>query len=80
MLEDPWDPYVQAHPNLTQTAVNTYRKMLDNGIAVIMLALPAYVDGELLAQWIKTWRQPTDHLYIGWQFFAAPDPAIYGPF
>jgi hypothetical protein len=80
MLEDPWDPYVRAHPSLTQAAVNTYRQMLDSGIAVIMLAIPDYVDGELLAQWINTWRKPADNLYIGWSYFTAPDPAIYGPF
>jgi fibronectin type 3 domain-containing protein len=78
MLEDPWDPYVKASPDLTEAAVNTYRQMLDSGIAVIML--PVNVDGEVLAQWINTWRKPADNLYIGWAFFTSPNPAIYGPF
>jgi hypothetical protein len=78
MLEDPWDPYIRARSNLTQAAVNTYRQILDSGIAVIML--PLNVDGELLAQWINTWRKSADNLYIGWAFFTAPDPTVYGPF
>ena len=78
MFEDPWEASVQASSTLTQVAVNTYRQMLNSGIAVVML--PVSTSGETLSSWVQTWRKLTDNLYIASAFYTAPDPLVSGPF
>ncbi|HVY67794.1 MAG TPA: fibronectin type III domain-containing protein [Patescibacteria group bacterium] len=81
MLEDPWDNAVRASSTLTQLAANTYRQLSDYGISVVMIpGINGQADGETLSQWVQSWRQPADAMYISGAFYLAPDPLVFGPF
>ena len=61
-------------------SVKRYRQLLDSGAAIIMIPTKRgpqeqNLDVEI-AQWVRTWKKPTDHLYISVPFFRPPDPAI----
>jgi hypothetical protein len=30
-----------------------------------------------LATWVRTWRKPTDHLYLAGAFYKRPDMSVY---
>jgi hypothetical protein len=76
-LEMPW------HQNIRQNAVQTekarirYRQLLDTGMGIVMMPLDG--DPQGLVEWIRTWRKPTDHLYITGAFYKAPDMQFFGP-
>jgi len=76
LIEQPWAPYIRNDPGRTRQAMAQYRQLLDAGMAIILL--PFDVPGEALSSWVRTWRKPKDHLYIGGSFFKAPDPKLYG--
>jgi hypothetical protein len=75
-LEMPWHPSIQRSPEATAKAVRRYRQLLDAGLVVIMIPTPDQ-PATLLSGWIRTWRKPTDHLYIGGIFWKPPDMAAY---
>ncbi len=74
-LEMPWHPSIQKSPEATAKAVARYRQLLDAGLVVIML--PVKIDANVLGEWIRTWRKPSDHLYISAIFWKPPDFSAY---
>jgi len=70
LLEDPWGEATRKSPALTRQAQAFYRRLLDQGIAVIML--PVKISTGTLLGWVGTWRLPTDRLYLGWSFWKQP--------
>lgn len=74
-LEMPWHPSIQKSPEATAKAVDRYRQLLDSGLVVIML--PVNIDANVLADWIRTWRKPSDHLFISAIFWKPPDLSAY---
>jgi hypothetical protein len=71
-LEMPWSPVIQASPAATAQAQARYRQLLDSGMAVVMI--PVNTDQDALANWVRTWKKPSDHLYMNGIFWKAPDP------
>jgi len=71
-LEMPWSTRVQASPEATQKAQQRYRQLLDSGMAIVVL--PVKTDDEKLAAWVRTWKKPSDHLYMNGIFWKAPNP------
>lgn len=69
-LEMPWHASIQKSPAATAKAVARYRQILDSGLVVIMI--PVNIEASTLSDWIRTWRKPTDHLYISAIFWKPP--------
>jgi hypothetical protein len=74
-LEMPWHPNIQISPEATAKAVARYRQLLDDGLVVIMI--PVDMQPSTLSNWIRTWRKPSDHLYISGIFWKPPDLIDY---
>lgn len=55
----------------TVAARREYRRLLDGGMAVILI--PTDGRDHELAKWVATWRKPTDHLYMSAAFWKPPD-------
>jgi hypothetical protein len=75
MLETPWHHSFRKNKSATAAAVKRYRELLDSGMAIIMLPLDG--DPRELAQWLDTWRKPSDHVYIGGVFYKPADPEVF---
>jgi len=69
-LEMPWAHAIRESAEDTLKAQRRYRQLLDAGIAVIMI--PVETPEKQLADWTRTWRKPSDHLYIAGEFWKAP--------
>lgn len=78
MLEMPWHPNIQRDAAATERAKSHYRRLLDSGMAII-LAPPGSEFPAALADWVRTWRKPTDRIYFGGAFYKQADPLVYGP-
>jgi hypothetical protein len=78
-FEQPWEAVVSNSATLTANAVKQYRRLLDSGIAVVMIAQnsASQATPAQLKAWVATWRKPSDPLYLSLSFFTAPDPTIY---
>jgi hypothetical protein len=76
-LEMPWHRNIRQSPQQTENAKNRYRQLLDSGMGVIMMPLDG--DVRALVEWVRTWRKPTDHVYISGAFYKAPDLEVFGP-
>ncbi len=74
-LEMPWHPSIQKSPEATAKAQARYRQLLDSGLVVIMI--PVDTPAGTLADWIRNWKKPTDHLYISGIFWKPPDLTVY---
>jgi hypothetical protein len=72
-LEMPWSPIIQSNPSATAKAQARYRQLLDSGMAIILI--PVNTDADALARWVRTWKEPSDHLYMSGIFWKPPDPA-----
>jgi hypothetical protein len=70
-LEMPWSSRVQASPEATHRAQVRYRQLLDSGMAIVLI--PVKTDNEKLADWVRTWKKPGDHLYMNQVFWKAAD-------
>jgi hypothetical protein len=70
-LEMPWSPIIQSNPSATAKAQARYRQLLDGGMAIILI--PVNIDQEALARWIRTWKKPSDHLYLSGIFWKPPE-------
>ncbi len=70
LLEDPWSDATRKSPGLTSKAKARYRQLLDRQITIIMAPVSTPVDA--LLDWVATWRQPSDRLYLGWSFWKQP--------
>jgi hypothetical protein len=75
-IEMPWSPAIRKDKTLTRNAEARYRQLLDAGEAIILI--PLDVDAQQLAAWVRTWRKPTDHLYLAGSFFKPPDLNVFG--
>jgi hypothetical protein len=75
-IEMPWSPAIRKDKTLTRNAEARYRQLLDAGEAIILI--PLDVDAQPLAAWVRTWRKPTDHLYLAGSFFKPPDLNVFG--
>lgn len=71
VTEVPWHKNMKAGAADTARAIVEYRAILDAGIPILMIETVEPVD--VLAAWVKTWRKPTDPLWIAWQF-NQPEP------
>jgi hypothetical protein len=69
-LEMPWSRSIRTNPTDSSSAERRYRQLLDNGIAIVMIAVDT-PEVELTA-WVRSWRRPADHLYIADSFWKAP--------
>ena len=78
LLEMPWHKNIQNSPAATERARKRYRQLLDSGMGII-LAPPGVAPPQDLVDWVRTWRKPTDHLYLAGAFFKAPDMNLFGP-
>jgi hypothetical protein len=76
-LEMPWHRKFRQNAELTEKARLRYRQLLDSGMGIIMMPLDG--DPQQLANWVWTWRKPSDHLYISGVFTKAPDMRLFGP-
>jgi hypothetical protein len=74
-LEMPWHPNIQRSPQETAKAVARYRQLLDSGMVVVMI--PVDMQPNILPDWIRTWRKPSDHIYISGIFWKPPDLIDY---
>ncbi|HLY16475.1 MAG TPA: hypothetical protein VKR61_04595 [Bryobacteraceae bacterium] len=70
LLEDPWGAGIRKSADLTKQQQARYRQLLGERIAIVML--PVNMPPDVLMNWVRTWRQPSDHLYLGWAFFKKP--------
>lgn len=70
-LEMPWSPVIQSSAAATAKAQMRYRQLLDSGMAIVMI--PVNTDQDALARWVRTWKKPSDHLYMNGIFWKAPD-------
>ena len=77
-LEMPWPKNFKDNPAKAERAVRRYRQLLDTGMGIILVPAGAAPPQELV-DWVRTWRKPTDHLYLHGSFFKAPDPKLFGP-
>jgi hypothetical protein len=41
--------------------------------------MPNDGDPQELVDWVRTWRKPTDRVYISGAFYKAPDMVFFGP-
>jgi len=76
-LEMPWHRNIRQNAGQTEKARIRYRQLLDSGMGIIMMPLDG--DPQGLVDWVRTWRKPTDHLYISGAFYKAPDMEFFGP-
>ena len=74
-LEMPWHRVIRQDKEASERAQNRYRQLLDSGMAVILIPIDTPEDA--LSEWVRSWRKPTDHVYISGAFFKQPDGAIY---
>jgi hypothetical protein len=74
-LEMPWHPNIQKSPEATAKAEARYRQLLDSGLVVIMI--PVDTPTATVVSWVRTWRKPTDHVYISGVFWKPPDLSVY---
>src|ERR1039458_1967153 len=77
LLEMPWHSIIRRDEQQTERAVIRYRELLDSGMGVILMPIDG--DPQELVKWVRTWRKPTDHLYISGVFYKAPDMGLFGP-
>lgn len=77
LLEMPWHSIIRRDAQQTERAVIRYRELLDSGMGVILMPIDG--DPQELVKWVRTWRKPTDHLYISGVFYKAPDMGLFGP-
>ena len=77
LLEMPWHQNIRNSPAATERAKLRYRQLLDSGIGII-LAPPGAEPPQELVNWVRTWRQSTDHLYFGGAFYKAPEMKLFG--
>jgi hypothetical protein len=75
-LEMPWHRSIRDDPAQTEKARIRYRQLLDSGMGIVMMPLDG--DPEQLVEWVRTWRKPTDRLYIGGAFQESPDMRFFG--
>lgn len=68
-LETPLHPAFNTDAGRAAAAA-TYRRLLDADIGVLML--PLGVDAEQLWAWVKSWRRPTDPVWIQWNWLEPP--------
>lgn len=73
-LEMPFHEAIAADPKETEAARLAYRRVLDSGMAVVLI--PADGREQELAQWVTTWRKPADHLYISEPFWKPPNMLV----
>ncbi len=73
-LEMPWHANIRKSKEATERAQKRYRELLDSGMAIIMI--PVKTPEDQLAAWVRTWKKPTDHLYLAGSFFKPPDPSV----
>lgn len=73
-LEMPFHAAIAADPRATEAARKAYRRLLDSGMAVILI--PTDGREHVLATWVRTWRRPSDHLYISEPFWKPPDMQV----
>jgi hypothetical protein len=76
-VETPWEYYIRQSKGATARAEKRYRQLLDTGMAIIMI--PAKTPEDELANWVSTWRKPSDHLYLSIGFTKPPSLAILSP-
>jgi hypothetical protein len=74
-LEMPWAPAIRQSKEATERAKARYRQLLDSGMGIVMIPVDAPEDA--LADWVHTWRKPTDHLYISGTFWKPPNMKIH---
>jgi hypothetical protein len=74
-LEMPWTDVIRRNPDATKRAERRYRELLDTGMAIVMI--PVNTPEDELANWVRSWRKPADHLYIAYPFFKPPDASAY---
>lgn len=72
-LEMPWHSKIRADPEATRRAQMRYRQLLDTGMAIIMIPILRDTPEDVLAAWVRTWRKPTDHLYMAGIFWKPPN-------
>lgn len=70
-LEMPFHVAIASDPRETEAARRAYRRLLDSGVAVILI--PTDGRDHVLAEWVRTWRRSSDHLYISEPFWKPPD-------
>lgn len=78
LLEMPWHANIQKSPAATERARQRYRQLLNSGMGII-LAPPGTGPPVELVDWVRTWRLPTDHLYLAGVFYKEPDMRLFGP-
>jgi hypothetical protein len=76
-LEMPWHRNIRNNKGQTEKARIRYRQLLDSGMGVIMMPLDG--DPQELVDWVRTWRKPTDHIYISGAFYKRPEMQFFGP-
>jgi hypothetical protein len=74
-LEMPWHANVRKSKEATERARKRYRQLLDSGMAIVLI--PVNTPEDQLTAWVRTWRKPTDHLYIASSYFKQPDMSVY---
>ncbi|MBV9303121.1 MAG: hypothetical protein JOY62_19350 [Acidobacteriaceae bacterium] len=74
-LEMPWHPSIRQSREATLRAQKRYRELLDSGMAIVLIPGKSVPEDQLVA-WVRSWRKPTDRLYISVPFFRQPDPSI----
>jgi hypothetical protein len=74
-LEMPWHANIRKSKDATERAQKRYRQLLDSGMAIVMI--PVKTPEDQLAAWVRTWRKPTDHLYLAGPFYKQPDMSVY---
>jgi hypothetical protein len=75
VLEMPWHANVRRDPAATARAQKRYRQLLDSRMAMVMI--PVKTPEDVLATWIRTWRKPTDNLYVSTVFTKPPSASVY---
>jgi hypothetical protein len=76
-LEMPWHPNVRRSAEQTEKARARYRQLLDSGMGIIMI--PQDGDPLELVEWVRTWREASDHIYFSGAFYKEPDLRLFGP-
>jgi hypothetical protein len=74
-LEMPWHARVRQSKEATERTARRYRQLLDSGMAILMI--PVKTPEDELTNWVRSWRKPTDHIYLSGPFWKAPDLGIY---
>jgi hypothetical protein len=76
-LEMPWHSNIRRSAEETEKARIRYRQLLDSGMGIIMI--PGDGDAAELIEWVRSWRKPSDHIYISGVFYKPPDQRLFGP-